>query len=170
MKNSLDTLSSEFSTLQTESQKSSHIVERLNDQNKDLCDQVESLRHDMGEVIAEKDDLVNQKLQLSKSEVELTNEIQELKSELNLMKSAKDDYNIKVTELQQTHTLLDTKTLEFEKLSSDSEQLDKENKELLNRLEAVQSELESSRLDQQGIAKQEVCIGKCLVIIPLRIQ
>ena len=156
MKNSLDTLSSEYSTLQTESQKSSQIVERLNDQNKDLCDQMETLKHEMDEIIAEKDDLVTQKLQLSKSEVNLSTEIQELKSELNLMKSAKDDYNIKITELQQTQTLLDTKSLEFERLNSDTELLNKENKDLLNRLEAVQSELETTKIDSQGYAKQEV--------------
>ena len=158
MKNSLDTLSSEYSTLQTESQKSSQIVKTLNDQNKDLCDQMESLKHEMDEIIAEKDDLVTQKLQLSKSEIELSNEIQELKSELNLMKSAKDEYNIQITELQQTQTLLDTKTIEFDRLNSNSELLNKENKDLLNRLEALQNELETTKIDQQGFAKQEVRI------------
>ena len=119
---------------------------------------MESLKHEMDEIIAEKDDLVTQKLQLSKSEIELSNEIQELKSELNLMKSAKDEYNIQITELQQTQTLLDTKTIEFDRLNSNSELLNKENKDLLNRLEALQNELETTKIDQQGFAKQEVRI------------
>lgn len=159
LQNTLDTMTSEFSTLKTESAKyneSKEIVDKLSFDNKELSAQVESLKFEMDKVIAEKDELANQKLELSKIEIRLTNENQELKSQLNNFKSAKEEYIGQKNELLETRTLLDSKTVEFEQLFNDSEKLSKENKELLNRLEALESELNDTKKESQGIAKQEV--------------
>ncbi|XP_053379468.1 myosin-11-like isoform X3 [Mercenaria mercenaria] len=159
LQNTLDTMTSEFSTLKTESAKYSEaqeIVDKLSFENKELSAQVESLKYEMDKVIAEKDEVDNQKLELSKTEIKLTNEIQELKSELNTIKQAKDEYLDQKNELSETRTMLDSKTLEFEKLFNNSEKLNKENKELLNRLEALENELDNTKKESQGIAKQEI--------------
>lgn len=175
LQNKLDSMTSEFSTLKTESAKYSEAhqsVNKLSFENKELSAQVECLKYEMDKVIAEKDEVENEKLELSKTEIKLSHEIQELKSELYTIKTAKEDFSEHKNQLLETQTMLDSKTLEFDQSFNNCEKLNKENKELLNRLEVMENELDNTKKESQGVAKQEVsntlqCFENILKIIML---
>ncbi|XP_052821031.1 myosin heavy chain, non-muscle-like isoform X6 [Mya arenaria] len=159
LQNTLDSITTEFTSLKSEGAKTMELnatVDKLSDENKQLTTQIESIKQEMDKLISEKDELANQKFELSKSEIKLTNELQDLKSELHTLRTAKDEIAGQKNELLETKTLLDSKTMDYEKLFVDSENMDKENKELLNRLQALECELESTKKESQGIAKQEL--------------
>ena len=123
------------------------------------------MKRELEEYAAEKEELTHTNLEFSRKESEIANELQALKSTLKTVETAKVESDTEKEKLLLTLTLLDSTKSELmsvktekEKLSSDTENLNKQNKELLNRLESLECDLKQNKTNGQEAAKQEVSI------------
>ncbi|XP_033763236.1 early endosome antigen 1-like isoform X4 [Pecten maximus] len=157
MKESLNSTENEMKTLRAELQASSslkEIVDILSSEKGQLTEELGTLKKEFDEVCIEKEELAEEKLMMSKSEIELTNQLHTLKFELGNT-ADQSEFQKQSDELSRTLGLLDSAATELESLKSNTDILTKENKELLNRLEVANEELETLKREGQEVAKQD---------------
>ncbi|XP_069122035.1 putative leucine-rich repeat-containing protein DDB_G0290503 isoform X3 [Argopecten irradians] len=161
MKESMNSTENEMKTLRAELQASGslkEIVDILTSEKTQLTEELGTLKKEFDEVCIEKEELAEEKLMISKSEIELTNQLHTLKIELGNT-ADQSEFQKQSEELSQTLGLLDSATTELESLKSNTDILTKENKELLNRLEVANEELENLKREGQEVAKQDIILA-----------
>ncbi|XP_046579547.1 myosin-11-like isoform X4 [Haliotis rubra] len=164
-------LQEEVKVLRTESQKAStlqDVVDILKNDKQTITDQMATLKKDLAEAQAEREELSNQNTLLTKKEDELTNHIDSLKQTIELaneerekMCRDKDDLLASREEqegqLRSLHEDLEALKVDKSSLSENTETMTKENKELTNQIAQLQEEIKKSQLTHcQELAKQEI--------------
>ncbi|XP_046334472.2 trichohyalin-like isoform X2 [Haliotis rufescens] len=167
----LSTLQEEVKVLRSESQKAStlqDVVDIMKNDKQNLTDKMATLKNDLAEAEAEREELTNQNTLLTKKEDELTNHIDSLKQAIELaneerekMCRDKDDLLASREEqegqLRSLHEELETLKADKTSLSENTESMSKDNKELTNQIAQLQEEMQKNQLSHsQELAKLEI--------------
>lgn len=173
MSEKYETLNAEVKTLRAESQRSTtlqDIVDILSNEKQQLNSTLDNVRKEMEKVLGERDELSSQNLQLSQTEQQLAGQMASLKEELTALERERDELFVERDDLMTSQNAQDsllsslkvelgTAQNSYDKLSNTSDQLEKENKELHNKLERALADVENLKHTSQELAKQELIVS-----------
>ncbi|XP_076451851.1 uncharacterized protein LOC143287616 isoform X2 [Babylonia areolata] len=165
-------LQGEVKGLRGEAQRSStlqDIVDILSNEKTELSSTLDGVRKEMQKVLAEREDLSCHNQQLSEGEQRLSGQLSQLKEEMTALERERDELFAERDDLMNTRNtqdgLLSSLRLELssaqetrERISSTSEQLEKDNQQLQSKLEEVTVERDALRLSDRELSKQELIV------------